>query len=268
MRQKMKYLRTFFLTMTIVLSFSLINYASASYVSSCSADLQGYDVSDAGLTHAYVSYDNSYAESRADGWTLGTRVYYSINDTSIQSWCNLANADFKQEFVVTNNTVASTITFAYDGSMSVSGVNVDFGGTWYGMGTNIWVNEYDGAGLPTGSKYDNYDMVIGSDSGDEYGTWDYSDTFQITYEADELTSGETFFLQPSLHSFFEAEGVGFLDSGNVVFDNNFYNSLTLVSVEGGIEAIGGPPIPIPPAVLLLGSGFIGLVAVRKRLFRN
>jgi len=259
----LKYLRTLFLTVTIVLSFSLINYASASYVSLCDAALQGYGVDDQGETYAYVLYGNSYAESRANGWTLGTRVYYSINDTSDQSWSNYANANFRQEFVVTDNTVASIITFAYDGSMSVSGENVDFDGTWYGMGTDIWVNEYDGAGVYTDSKYDNYDMRISSENGDEYGTWDYSGTFQITYAVDELTYGETFFLEPSLNSFFEAEGVGFLGSGNVVFDNNFYNSLRLVSVEGGIEAVGAP-VPIPGAVWLLGSGLLGFIGIGFR----
>ena len=259
----MKYLRTLFLAAAIVLSFSLVNYSSAmmavppSYGSLCSAALQGYDVYEEGKTHAYVSYESSEAEAKADGWTLGTRVYYSITETSELSWSNYANADFKQEFVVTDDTVASTITFAYNGSMSVSGENVDFAASMYSMGTDITVNQYDSFNFWTSTKYEKYD--IRKDADDEYDTWDYSGTFEITYAAGELIVGETFFLAPSLHSFFGAEVVGFVGSGNVVFDNNFYNSLRPVSIEGGIEAV-----PIPGAVWLLGSGLIAMVGIRRK----
>ena len=53
-------------------------------------------------------------------------------------------------------------------------------------------------------------------------------------------------------------------SGYLDISADFYDSLTLVSVGGGIEAV-----PIPGAVWLLGSGLIGIIALgRKRVSRN
>ena len=46
-------------------------------------------------------------------------------------------------------------------------------------------------------------------------------------------------------------------------DADFYNSLKLISVTGGIEAVGAP-VPVPGAIWLLGSGLIALVGIRRR----
>ncbi|PQP33026.1 hypothetical protein C6A36_01360 [Desulfobacteraceae bacterium SEEP-SAG10] len=48
-------------------------------------------------------------------------------------------------------------------------------------------------------------------------------------------------------------------SGTVSLEADFYNSLHLTGVEGGLAIV-----PIPGAVWLLGSGLIGIVGVRRK----
>lgn len=58
-----------------------------------------------------------------------------------------------------------------------------------------------------------------------------------------------------------------LDGGSVILPSN-----PIVSPPGATISIGGgdiviDPVPVPPALLLLGSGLVGLIDIRKRLGR-
>lgn len=117
---------------------------------------------------------------------------------------------------------------------------------------------------------------------DGFGTWDYDSSFTVTYAAGTLTTDDIFSLDVWLFASYSAEGVSFLGqitgydddnepiygdpaSGYLDISADFYDSLRLVSITGGIEAVDPPTVPIPGAVWLLGSGLIGIVGIRRKL---
>ena len=230
-----------------------------------------------GYTHAVVSGDEDYdvwlAESRVNGWELGARAELWFDYQSMQVYWPNASAEFKQQFLVTDGSIASTVTFAYDGALSAAGSNIDYESSLYSFGASLSVDHRDGDGnWVAGKHYEDFSK----NQSDGFDTWGCDGIFTITYEAGELTTGKNFFLDVWLWTLYEAEGVSFLGeflgydeegypiygevtSGYLDISADFYNSLRLVSVDGGIEAV-----PIPGAVWLLGSGLLGMVAVRRR----
>ncbi len=267
-----------FCLLLVVVAVGFISFSygttahAANYETYCDASARGESDGGEGYTHAVVSgedeHDSWLAESRVDGWELGAKSELQFNDyTKLYEgsyYAPSASADFKQQFLVTNGSFASTVTFAYDGTLSAAGSDNVVG--MYEFGTDLSVNHYDGNGDWVEGKHDGY---FRKGNGDGFGTWNYDDGFTITYAAGELGTGDNFFLGVDLWAFYEAEGVWFEGEGEPTYGHlhisaDFYNSLRLVSVTGGIEPVGGPPVPIPAAVWLLGSGLLGLVAVRRR----
>ena len=241
---------------------------AANYETYCVAHARGDSDGGEGYTHAVVSGENEYdywlAESRVNGWELGAKSESQFNDyTKLYEgsfYYPDASADFKQQFHVVDGSVTSTVTFACDGTLSAAGSDNVNG--MYSFGVSWGVSHCDQNNTWVDKHYE--DFYKGMEDG--FGTWNHDDSFTITYEADELTTGEDFFLNAWLYTLYEAEGVWFGDDptyGHLHISADFYNSLKLISVTGGIEAVG-PPVPIPGAVWLLGSGLLGLVAVRRR----
>ncbi|MCD4719030.1 MAG: VPLPA-CTERM sorting domain-containing protein [Desulfobacula sp.] len=239
------------------------SYEIYSYASDGTNDDGGPD-----YDHAVVSgggdHDSWLAESRVNGWELGARsnLWFDYESQAMGIYRPYASAEFKQQFRVLDGSIASSVTFSYDGILSADGSDNVEG--WYWFMASLGVDHYDNENIWMGNKHSEYFEKYDSDG---FGTWNYDDSFTITYAADELITGEDFFLRVWLDTFYEAEGVWFGEEGATYgfldISADFFNSLKLVSVTGGIEAVGAP-IPIPGAAYLLGSGLIGLVLMRRR----
>lgn len=227
----------------------------AVYESECEAGMAGLNLWDNSGSDifAQVVSGNSLMQARADGMELGTRMRYQIQDGDPQSYYNMGFAGFTQQFNVLDPSVDSIITFEYSGTITVSGNNIDYL-PFFRTFTPIEVNEYNMLGDYEGLRYENFDIAVTSFDG--FHTFTFSDTFEVFYAAGELTLVDTFFLETVIFSAMEVEGgFVFADGGSLTIDNNFYNSLRLVSVEGGIE-MATDEVPVPGSILLLFTGLV------------
>jgi hypothetical protein len=257
--------------------------AVPAYVTYCDASDNSNYNGGTGYTHAKVSGSEDYnvwlAESQVNSWELGANAKLWFDYQSSQEYSPMASANFTQPFLVINGDDESTVTFAYDGTLSANGSNIDYGSSWYSFSVSLSVNHYDGDGNWVADKYSDDFYKAEADG---FNTWNYDDSFTVTYASGELTTGDIFSLDVWLIASYAAEGVSFLGeylgvdpeteepmygevtSGYLDISADFYNSLRLVSITGGIEPVGGPPVPIPGAVWLLGSGLVGMFVIKRR----
>lgn len=116
----------------ICFGYSVTTHAATAvpaYVTYCDAsDNPNYD-GGSGYTHAKVSGNETHnvwlAESQVNGWELGAKAELWFDYQSSQEYSPMASANFTQPFRVKNGAVESTVTFAYDGTMSAAGSNIN-----------------------------------------------------------------------------------------------------------------------------------------------
>ncbi len=235
-----------------------IGSAMASYDPWCTANYSegSYDED---ANHAFSGNTLYYAESRADGWVLGSQAYVYVDPDTSFSGSLSAYSRFFQEFVVTGAGDA-TITFSYDGTLSAQNYGT---GTIEGMySMDFWIAATDDYGYEN-EYYDDGSL-------EEEGLQSYSDTFSFNYTFTADDVGSTFKVYLELEANIDAEYIDYYvdeeegQFGDAEFMSDFYTTAELVGYSGGIAPLGGPPVPIPGAVWLLGSGLIGLVAFGGR----
>ena len=243
--------RVFFQLFFIISIFSIIQGYSwavtivdSPYSSSCSASVG--DSWDDGDTYAVAYGGNAagIAEARADGWNIGTRTETKFDENySLEEY--YASADFSQTFKVTASGPAS-ITFAWSGELwfEVYDPSDEFGVSTY---TDIGIED------SLGNNHSEY-YELESD-GDET----YSDSVTFTYDFSDEDVGSEFFLDVYMTSGISGEGIEFNPTGYLNIGADFYDSLEITEITGGIA-----PVPVPGAIWLLTGGLAGLVAIRRR----
>ena len=245
-----------FLTVVLILSFGLfIGYAYASgvgpsepYSSWCNAGY-GEDVN-SGDTYAYYSDSIGSAEARANGWEIGTHAG-AIVSTAHPGADHWSDAWFDQQFKVIAAGGAS-ITFSWDGWMEISPTYTPENGWGENQASvhfslSVWDDlsgDSDGAGDTITLSSDSYSQ-------------NYLDSYTFTHYFSEDDIGKTFFVGGYLWTAVSSNIVDY--DGDIGLDSDFYNSLKITDVSGGIAAV-----PIPGAIWLFGSGLIGLVVMRRR----
>ena len=97
------------------------------------------------------------------------------------------------------------------------------------------------------------------------GSLSTAETTLFTYDFTKGDIGEIFNISLYLETSVVGGGsIAFSEDDTLVFDSDFYDTLKIDTISGGIEAVEGPPIPIPGAVWLMGSGLIAMVGIRRR----
>jgi hypothetical protein len=86
-------------------------------------------------------------------------------------------------------------------------------------------------------------------------------------------SRQTFFAEPDQVLGAPGDnGETMLNIGGITVESILFTAPGLITVAGNlqnheyaVQGIAGSPVPVPPALLLLGSGVMGLIAVRRRV---
>ncbi len=113
------------------------------------------------------------------------------------------------------------------------------------------------------------DTIYIADLFNEYGYTEYG-----WYQLDGGPT-ETFFAAPGQDLGVPGDnGETTLNIGGITVNEILFTAPGLIDVAGqlqnhefAVQGIAGSPVPVPPAVLLLGSGILGLAAVRRRMKR-
>ncbi len=222
------------------------------YSSSCTADTN--TLYDSGDSYAIATDSDSSAQARADGWTLGAKAYVYVDDY-FEGGAH-AHAEFTQQFRVTAAGAAS-IDFSYDGWLSATSLGSGTVGGMYDV--SFSVNASDDFGNNDGYSYGMSGFFCDFPGG----------RFSLDYNFLEEEIGNTFGVTLTLNADIAAyEYITYTGDGGVELWSDFYNTAKITGTSGGIEPVGGPPVPIPGALWLLGSGLFGLVAVRRRQGRG
>jgi hypothetical protein len=87
---------------------------------------------------------------------------------------------------------------------------------------------------------------------------------------------QTFFADPGQNLGAPGDnGETALNIGGITVNEILFTAPGLINVAGqlqnheyALQGIAGSPVPVPPAVLLLGSGILGLAAVRRRMKKS
>lgn len=205
-------------------------------------------------TYASGSAYGKDAEARADWWELGGRLHNSWNNT-YQGWIYVF-ADFDKDFEVTAAGPAS-IRFSWEGSMQAIG-DSKYNNNYY---------LYADANVEDGSLMNN--DVYWYDELNSAVTLSISESDVFNYVFDAKDVGNFFTISLTLQTevglLDDTQPINFTGNDSLDFTSNFYNTLKIDSISGGIEAVQGPPVvPLPSTVLLLGSSLLGLIGIRRK----
>ncbi|MBW1801539.1 MAG: VPLPA-CTERM sorting domain-containing protein [Deltaproteobacteria bacterium] len=98
------------------------------------------------------------------------------------------------------------------------------------------------------------------------GTSHPSESITFNYVFAEGDVGTIFEISMYIQTEISGGGPWITGGDTLAFSSDFYHSLRIDSISGGIETVDGPDlVPIPAAVWLLGSGLIGMLGIRRRL---
>ena len=235
--------------MVLILGVGSVMATSAPYYESwCVA--YSNTTSDVGETHAMATDSETSAEAKAVGWALGAQAdMYIENEFSGGAY---AQASFTQTFEVTAVGSAS-INFSYEGWLSIANLG-DGSAEDMWADTSFSVYAYDDLENEGGDSYNLMDIGENFPSG----------TFSFTYNFTDEDVGSLFYVTLELNASVSSEYINYIGDGGLNFISDFYNTAELTDYSGGIDPLGGPPVPIPGALWLLGSGLFGLMAVRRR----
>ena len=175
------------------------------------------------------------------------------------------------------------MTGYYDTVMYPEGTTVDF----YVSGPlNVYVEGIPFGGIPV---YDNF--LLGSLPSDGFPSpWDYNGHYEYGFTADDLglpdedfygsVTADLFFsewtgpfsigLALNLYSPFSEEAPGSLQGLILMlgmFEAALYDEVG-IPIDSHVQLEITAPVPVPGAVWLLGTGIIGLLGLRRKVFRT
>ena len=221
------------------------------------------EASDSGETYAYVwegYYNYLEAEARADQWDIGGRSWIDLGMTyEADELYAETYSTFTQEFEVTA-AGSGYIEFAYSGYLGMDGSEADMD---IEVGYEVWVSDgYNGdyyGDDDSLSYYDYLDVSGGDGFYYDFGEEDVGTTFDVTFDL--LTWADVNYWE-STEGYYDALGEWVQEPGWAYLESDFYDSLILTDYQN-VAPVGGE-VPLPGAALLLGSGLIGLGALRRR----
>lgn len=212
-----------------------------------------YQYSETGPTYVNADAFGKDAEAHAEYWSVGGRLSNTWDD-AYQGWM-YGFSDIEKEFEVTEAGPAS-ISFSWTGSLQVVGDSA-YDGDYY---------LYASAGLEDYTLAAN-DDVYWYEELSAGGTLNVSESTTYTYDFDAADIGSRF----SIGLIFDTQvslagGAISMPVGDTIeFYSNFYDSLKITGISGGIQSTDdGPSIPEPTSLGLLGAVLAAAFGMRSR----
>ncbi len=263
----MKKVEIFMLSLVVVFGLAVVQ-AQASvvggsfpepypYGSKCTASADGYLVYDEGDTYAFAEnfLVNGWEESeaRALGWELGARSCGRYEGGSTMILYTDSSSEFTQWFEVTAAGTA-TIKYGWNGEQSIVGTDVS-NGSWHEVACilEIYVPENPFGNNQGPIMFRNY----------EFGIFPIEGSNNLVFEFEDEDIGRQFPVSFGLATWVGGEIVFSSDPSDpsdpyIELKSNFYDTAKICKITGGLA-----PVPLPTTLLLLGSGLVGLVCLRR-----
>ncbi len=218
-----------------------------------SAAVMGYSAS--GNSASIVS---TAASGRPDlNWYGGG---YGICSTGDGATCGTA-----PDHAMDNNGYKESILLTFGNKVTLSSVDIDWSGSQNGYDGDISVLAYTGAGNPMSTSYDSIATALGNANSGWKLIGNYANTSQNVTPSVSLNTSvsASYWLVAAYNSIF-ATGNACKDATTgasaTCGDSNDYVKLYAVAGTTG----GGGKVPEPSALLLFGTGLMGLVGLRRR----
>jgi|LGVF01.1.fsa_nt_gb hypothetical protein len=263
----MKKVEIFMLSLVVVFVLAVVQAQASVVGCPCPEPYESWCTASAGNDLVYYE-DETYAsafheiesgeekaEARALGWELGARSYGYYKGGGPTSLYAYSTSEFIQWFEVTAAGTA-TINYKWDGELDIAGAHVsnvswydvgylldiyeDFSGNYQTWGENI---DSESGELPINSSINESNLVF------VFGDEDIGYQFPVSFGLVTWVGGEIVFSSnPSNPS-----------DPYIELKSNFYDTAKICAITGGLA-----PVPLPTTMLLLGSGLVGLVSLRRR----